>query len=278
MKIMEYICIFAAKKFTFFLLFHLIATDDKLMQDGNGAMQNSVSESDFRRYLDLIGDGKTGLESWEKKFSEEINISDDTSLVIINANPFTFGHRYLVELASRRSSHVIVLVIQGRPESGGKGNHEETGIVFPFSDRLEMTGRCLSDMENITVLPSGPYLISRDDFPEGFLSDTMGKVPAHAALDAMVICHICNSLGIRKIFAGDEPRDEMSEIHLNALRQACLKDRIMLRVAERKRLGEKYISSSMVRQDIADGRTDEIRMLVPDTVLEYIRRLSGHSA
>ena len=98
----------------------------------------------------------------------------------------------------------------------------------------------------------------------------MGKVPAHAVLDSMVICHICTALGIKKIFAGDEPRDEMSEIHLNALRAECASSSIVLKVAERKRLGEKYISSSMVRQDMADGRTDEIALIVPEAVLEYL--------
>ena len=50
-------------------------------------------------------------------------------------------------------------------------------------------------------------------------------------------------------FAGDEPRDEMSEIHLNTLRQMCAQSNIVLKVAERKRIGDKYISSSLVRQD-----------------------------
>ena len=106
----------------------------------------------------------------------------------------------------------------------------------------------------------------------------MGKVPAHAVLDSMVLCHICRALGISKMFAGDEPRDEMSEIHLNALRTECAASNIVLKVAERKRLGEKYISSSMVRQDIADGKEDEIRQIVPKIVVGYISGLSGHSA
>ena len=233
-------------------------------------MPEGLTEEIFEEYLNLIGEGKEALNCWENRLASGISIPEDSSLMVINANPFTSGHRYLAEIASRRSSRVLVLVIQGRPESGGKGNHENTGIVFPFPERIEMTRKCLSGMDNVTVIPSGPYVISRDDFPDGFLSDRMGKVPAHAVLDSMVICHICRALGIRKVFAGDEPRDEMSEIHLNALRAACAGAGIMLRVAERKRLGEKYISSSLVRQDIADGKKDEVRLLVPEEVLEYL--------
>ena len=233
-------------------------------------MPEGLTEETFEAYLNLIGGGTEALKLWESQLASEIGTPEDRSLIVINANPFTIGHRYLVEVASKRSSGVLVLVIQGKPESGGKGNHENTGIVFPFTERLEMTRKCLSGMDDVTVIPSGPYLISRDDFPDGFLADRMGKVPAHAVLDSMVICHICRALGIKKIFAGDEPRDEMSEIHLNALRTACADAGIMLRVAERKRLGEKYISSSLVRQDIADGKTDEVRQLVPAGVLEYL--------
>ena len=237
---------------------------------GDLFMLGGLTEGTFEEYLGLIGGATDSLELWERQLASETDTPEDTSLVIINANPFTAGHRYLAEIASRRSSRVLVMVIQGKPESGGKGNHENTGIVFPFKERLEMTRRCLSDLINVTVIPSGPYVISRDDFPEGFLSNVMGRVPAHAVLDSMVICHICRALGIRKVFAGDEPRDEMSEIHLNALRSACADAGIMLRVAERKRLGEKYISSSLVRQDIADGKTDEVRLLVPEEVLKYL--------
>ena len=237
---------------------------------GDLLMREELTEQDFEEYLRLIGDGKEGLEAWENLTSTQIDIPQDSSLLIFNANPFTLGHRYLVQTAARRSSHVLILVIEGAPESGGKGNHENTGIVFPFSKRLEMTRSCLSDIPNVTVIPSGPYVISRNDFPKGFLSDRMGSVPAHAALDSMVICHICRALGIGKVFAGDEPRDEMSEIHLNALRSACTESGIMLRVAERKRLGEKYISSSMVRQDMADGNMEEIRLIVPEQVLKYL--------
>ncbi len=240
------------------------------MPDGNDDMRCTVTEREFHEYLGLIGDGEEGLKLWERQLSESIDIPEGTSLVVLNANPFTIGHRYLVSIARSRSRHTLVLVIQGRPESGGRGNHETTGIVFPPEERLRMTRKGLSDMDGVTVLPSGPYIVSRDDFPSSFLSEEMGRVPAHAALDSMVLCHVCKALGIRSVYAGDEPRDEMSEIHLNALRSACASSGISLKVAERKRLGERYISSSMVRQDIADGNMEEAVLLAPS--------LAGHAA
>ena len=90
------------------------------MQYGQDAMQNDITENEFNTYLDLIGEGRTALEKWERELQDKIGGLDDVSLIVFNANPFTFGHHYLVEIAAKRSKNVLVLVIQGRPESGGK--------------------------------------------------------------------------------------------------------------------------------------------------------------
>ncbi len=233
-------------------------------------MQTTIGSLEFDEYLRRLGSDIEGLRAWEEDLKSSIDVPQSTSALVFNANPFTIGHRYLAELASKRSSKVLVFVIQGRPESGGRGNHEDTGLEFPFQDRLRLAKEGLADLGNVTAIPSGPFLISRDDFPKGFLSKDLGSTPAHARLDSMVFCHVLKAMGIRNAFAGDEPRDELSEIHLNALRQECRAEGITLRVAERKRLGDRYISSSMVRDALANGRMEEVAQLVPPHVLEYL--------
>ena len=238
--------------------------------------QNPIDERTFNEYLTLIADGLTGLESWERGLSSRLGDCSETSVVVFNSNPLTVGGRYLAQIASGRSRRLIVLVIQGKTDSGSHGNHEDTVMDLPFTDRLSMTQKALADLENVVVMPSGPYLIGRDDFPKGYLSETLGAASAHAYLDCMAFCHICRALGIRSAYAGDEPRDEMSEIHLNTLRQLCAQSGIKLRVAERKRTeGDKYISSSMVRKALASGDMETVEKLVPAAVLPY---LAGHSA
>lgn len=236
-------------------------------------MGTEIGQEIFDQYLNLIGHGKKDLEKWEQDLKASIGQSEGISCVVLNANPFTAGQRYLVQMAAGRSTEVLVFVIQGRPESGGKGNHENTGIEFSFEDRMKMAKDGLSDLANVILLPSGPYLISRSDFPKGFLSQDLGSAPAHAVLDSMVFCHICRNLGIKAAYAGDEPRDELSEIHLNALRQECRRNSIMLKVAERKRIGERYITSSLARQAIADGNKDGLKEIVGETTLSYLTKL-----
>lgn len=237
-------------------------------------MQKELGPEELKQYLYIIGEGKESLESWTEQTKARItNAGMDlsrASALVFNANPFTIGHRYLSEIASKRSSAVIVFVIQGKPESGGKGNHENTGIEYPFEKRLLMAQESLKDLQNVLVLPSGPYIISRDDFPKDYLREEMANATAHAALDSMVFTKVCTDLGIKLAFAGDEPRDELSEIHLNALRSECAKSSIVLRVAERKRLGDRYISSALVRQAISDGDKETVKALVPPCIFDIL--------
>lgn len=237
--------------------------------------QNPIDERIFSEYLNKIADGITGLESWERNLGSRLGDCSETSAVVFNSNPLTIGGRYLAEIASRRCERVLLFVIQGKTDSGSHGNHEERVIELPFETRFSMTKDALSDLKNVLVLPSGPYLIGRDDFPAGYLSGSLGAAHAHGFLDGKVFCHICNALGIKSAFAGDEPRDEMSEIHLNTLRQTCAQSGIVLKVAERKRIGDKYISSSMVRKALISGDRETVEKLVPPQVLPY---LSGHFA
>ena len=231
--------------------------------------QNPIDERTFCEYLDMIADGLSGLESWESSLSRRLGDCSGTSAVVFNSNPLTIGGRYLAEIASRRSKRVIVFVIQGKTDSGSHRNHEETVIEFPFGKRFAMTEASLSDLQNVLILPSGPYLIGRDDYPAGYLSGSLGAAHAHGFLDGMVFCHICNALGIKSAYAGDEPRDEMSEIHLNTLRQMCAQSNIVLKVAERKRIGDKYISSSLVRKALSAGDMETVRELVPPQVMPF---------
>ena len=238
-------------------------------------MQFSLNNHTFEEYLYLISEkGSKGFEEWLSDLNyiikEEFPNANSKACLVINANPFTTGHEYLINLVAKRVQALIVFVIQGHPESGGKGNHENTGIEFSADQRLEMTKQALKNLNNVLVLPSGPYLISRNDYPTHFLKEELSNASAHAILDSMVFCQVCKAIGAKTAFAGDEPRDELSEIHLNALRTQCLENNIILKVAERKRLGDKYISSSMVREALSTNNWDLIKQIVPPTTYDFL--------
>ena len=102
-------------------------------------MAFELTQDIFDRYLGLLGGSARGLSDWEESIRQTLGAADGMSVLVFNANPFTNGHRYIAEIAARRSTRVLVFVIQGKPESGSRGNHENSGIELPFPDRLEQS-------------------------------------------------------------------------------------------------------------------------------------------
>ncbi len=215
------------------------------------------------------------LDATNAKLKEHFDSLENLSCLVFNANPYTLGHDYLLSLASKRSSAVVVFVIEGKPDSGCKGNHESAELEIPFEDRLRLVKKGAEKYPNVLVLPSGPVLIGRNSFPKDWSTEEKGRAHLYALLDAQLFFQeLAPKLNIKTRFVGDEPRDELSEMHLNALRQESRTAKIPLKVAERKRLGDKYISSSMVREALFQGAWETVKQAVPTFVYEYLKTFS----
>ncbi len=242
-----------------------------------------TQDSQTLQYINALSSKPNALQAWLEKtnlaIKEHFDNLESLSCLVFNANPYTLGHDYLISLASKRSSAVVVFVIEGKPDSGCRGNHESTTIELPFEDRLKLVQKGAEKYPNVLVLPAGPFLIGRNSFPESWTQDwkteEKGKAHLYAILDAKLFFQvIAPKLGIKTRYVGDEPRDEMSEMHLNALRQESKIAKIPLRVAERKRLGDKYISSSMVREALFQGAWAVVKATVSDEVYDYLKKFS----
>lgn len=115
----------------------------------------------------------------------------------MNANPFTLGHRALVEKAAKRCDHLLVFVV------------EEDASVFPFQLRLRLVREGVADLAaapaKVSVLPGGPYMVTRASFPAYFTGEA-DHARVHAALDATIFAEkIAPVFGIDRRFVGSEP-------------------------------------------------------------------------
>ena len=90
---------------------------------------------------------------------------------VMNCNPFTKGHRYLIETAAKECDRVYVFVLS------------EDRSEFSAKDRMEMVKRGVADLPNVTVLPTGPYLISSATFPTYFLKEREKAAQIQCLLD-----------------------------------------------------------------------------------------------
>jgi [citrate (pro-3S)-lyase] ligase len=181
-----------------------------------------------------------------------------TALAVVNCNPFTLGHRYLIETAASQSHRLYVLVVQ------------EDRSEFPFETRFQLVKEGVSDLANVTVLSGGEYCISAATFPSYF-TRREEFAPTHAALDLTIFAtRVAPALSVEKRFVGTEPFSPVTNVY-----NATMKDllpRYGIEVQELKRLeteGEP-VSASRVRALLREGRMEEAEALVPISTQRWL--------
>lgn len=179
--------------------------------------------------------------------------------VILNANPFTLGHRYLVETAAAACDTLHLFVLS------------EDASLVPFSVRMELVRRGVADLSNVILHESGPYLISAATFPSYFLKDSETAIEAHARLDAAIFVRIAKALGIRKRFAGEEPTSMVTARYNAIMEEELPKNGIDFETVSRKIASERMISASTVRAALQAGDWDTLKVMLPETTLAYFR-------
>ncbi len=183
-----------------------------------------------------------------------------TGALVMNCNPFTLGHRYLVEKASCECDRVYVFVLS------------EEGSGFSSRDRLEMVKLGTKDLENVTVLETGPYLISSATFPTYFLKDRDLADKVACDMDIEIFTeYFVPRLCIKRRYVGTEPHSPMTEKYNEALKGALPKRGIELHEIERKISDGDAISASRVRALIKSGETKSLSSLLPQTTIDYLK-------
>lgn len=178
--------------------------------------------------------------------------------VVMNANPFTLGHRYLLETAARACDFVHCFVVS------------EDASAVPFAVRERLVREGAADLSNVAVYPSGAYIISSATFPSYFLADADEVARAHAALDAAVFARIAQAMGVCERFVGEEPFSRTTALYNEALCAGLPPLGVAVRVVPRREDGAgEAISASRVRQLLHDAGPEAIRGLVPQTTYAY---------
>ena len=120
-----------------------------------------------------------------------------TGVVVMNANPFTLGHQYLLEKASSQVDRLFVIPVRDDRQ------------CFPYAERLAMikTGA----PSGVTVLEGSDYQISAATFPTYFLKDLSDAAETQMRLDLDLFSrHIAPALGASVRFVGSEPTDALT--------------------------------------------------------------------
>ena len=181
--------------------------------------------------------------------------------IVMNANPFTKGHQYLVECASKKADQVYLFVLS------------EDRSEFSFDDRLEMVKQGVAHLTNVTILPTEDYLISSATFPAYFLKDhaTEKATIAQATLDAQLFKEkIAPILAIKSRFVGEEPYSKVTEIYNETLKKV-FGESLSLIIIPRKRIKNEAISATKVRRALKEADDETLQAYLPASTYNYIK-------
>ena len=176
--------------------------------------------------------------------------------VVCNCDPFTLGHRHLIEYAANHCDNLYVFAVS------------EKGSMFSPEERLDMIRKGTADIANCHVFESDMYLISRATFPAYFVRDESRADLVKSDLDLELFCgKIAPALGISVRFAGEEPFSPVTRAYNERMKE-LLPER-GIRFVEIPRLSE--ISAGKVRALIRNGEAEKTKELVPESTYEVIQ-------
>ncbi|MBQ7169837.1 MAG: [Synergistaceae bacterium] len=200
---------------------------------------------------------RTGFADYLAGLSATKREGDKVAALVLNANPFTLGHQYLVEKAAGENDVLHLFIVS------------EDASLVPFEVRKRLVMAGTAHLSNIVYHDTGPYIISSATFPSYFQKDDEAVIESHANLDLEVFVRIAGVLGVNARYVGEEPKSLVTGIYNRIMSEKLPEHGIRCVVVPRKTEGGKVISASDVRQAIKEGRLEEIRWLVPETTYEY---------
>lgn len=187
-----------------------------------------------------------------------------TGSIVMNCNPFTLGHQYLIETACSACDNLFIFVV------------EEDASAFPFDVRLRLIREGVSHLPNAQVIPGGAYIISAATFPTYFIREPQEIAAAHTRLDVCIFGkHIAPAMGISLRFAGEEPLSPVTHLYNQAMLTYLPPLGVEVRIISRKQSGQEPISASRVRGLLARQRLSDTEALLPPTTYRYLLSLEA---
>jgi [citrate (pro-3S)-lyase] ligase len=217
--------------------------------------------------LILLENSKHRLHDYCEQLGEFKKEGKKIGSIVMNANPFTYGHRHLVKHASETCDWVHLFVVK------------EDRSFFSYHDRLQMIKAGIAEFDNVIVHPGSDYIISRATFPSYFLKDEGVINYCHTAVDLQLFReYIGPALGITHRFVGTEPICKVTRFYNQQMQQwlstpSLKSPRMSLIEIPRSEKEDQPISASLVRKLLFNNKWDEIEKIVPPSTFSYLTDL-----
>lgn len=255
------------------LSFRLIAESPNaiLMETGVGGIEKYSEELRVKSEELSVKSEELRVKSEELRVKSEELKNDESvvsnarkpiGVIVMNANPFTLGHRFLVEQSSELVERLYVVVVR------------EDCSMFSYNERKAMVSQGVRDIGNVVVVDGSDYAVSAATFPTYFLKQLSDATDTQIILDLdLYRRRIAPALGATIRFFGSEPTDPLTRRYNELMHQQLGEEHV--HEIQRKQQEGSAISASRVRKAMMEGCIWDAIQLVPPTTIPYI---IGHLA
>ncbi len=186
--------------------------------------------------------------------------------IIVNCNPFTKGHRHLIEFAAARCDYLYLFVLAADKS------------FFKSDIRFDLVKQGTADLDNVIVCSSDDYLISAATFPDYFIKDKIQAQSANCQLDLAVFGRIiAPDLNIKTRFIGKEPYCALTAAYNQKMKEFLPGMGInVVEIPRLKSSNQQEISASKVRELLQENDFAAIEDLVYPTTLAYLKEVYGN--
>lgn len=185
--------------------------------------------------------------------------------IVVNCNPFTKGHLYMIEKAAAENDILYLIVVQ------------EDLSVFPFNVRWRLIKEGIAHLKNVIMVEGGHYVVSGATFPCYFLKAAKSNliIENQAELDIQIFRkYIIKTLGITHRYIGTEKSCETTAAYNRAMHKILPENGVKVIESERVKSGTGedafYISASLVREALKNDNMYLIYESLPDVTREFL--------
>lgn len=209
-------------------------------------------------HLVFMENTRTGFSSYLSSLEKTKKDGKKIAAIVMNANPFTRGHEYLIERTAAENDVVHLFVVS------------EDRSLIPFSVRKQLVLEGSARFSNVIYHDTGSYMISNATFPSYFQKDSVSAIIGHAKLDLFIFCEIAKRLGITARYVGSEKKSLVTGIYNEVMHRELPQNGISCVEIPRLTCGGRAISASDVRLSIQQNDFNHLSALIPECTYRYL--------
>lgn len=193
--------------------------------------------------------------------------TDNIAAIVVNCNPFTMGHLYLIEKAAKENELLYLFIV------------EEDLSTFPYLIRKKLIIEGISHLKNVVILSTGPYIVSGAIFPNYFLkSESWNEISQkQAEVDVSIFAkYIVPTLNIKRRYVGTENYCMTTKAYNDAMKKILPENNCEVIEVTRKAIGmndknePNYISASKIRKAIKEDKLNDIIDFLPNSTRNFL--------